>query len=96
MSLRCRSRSWPTGGVGYRFNAEGNQVSYKCDVKTVRTINFDRTKVRKLLNNIVDVSDARSTEIDKAIINSTVPYTAPFNVNDSFNTIFELFLEHKN
>lgn len=23
----------PNGGTGYRFNAEGNQVSYRCDVK---------------------------------------------------------------
>ena len=30
------------GGVGYRFNNEGNQVSYRCDVKRVTTINFDR------------------------------------------------------
>ena len=26
-------------GVGYRFNGEGNQVSYRCDAKEVTTIN---------------------------------------------------------
>ncbi len=36
----------PNGGTGYRFNAEGNQVSYRCDIKKVKTINFDRNKVR--------------------------------------------------
>lgn len=81
------------GGTGYRFNAEGNQTSYKCDVKTVRTINFDRTKVSKLLNNLLAASDACSAEIDKGLINSTVEYDAPFNVNDSFTTIFERFLD---
>lgn len=94
--LRNGETMTPNGGLGYRFNAEGNQVSYKCDVKTVRTINFDRTKVSKLLNSTLDVADARSTDIDKAIINSTVAYDAPFNVNDSFTTIFERFLTAKN
>ena len=30
-------------GTGYRFNAEGNQVSYRCNLKKVTTINFDRS-----------------------------------------------------
>ena len=34
------------GGTGYRFNQEGNQVTYRCDVKRVTTINFDRKVVR--------------------------------------------------
>ena len=34
------------GGSGYRFNGEGNQVSYRCDAKRVTTINFDRNKIR--------------------------------------------------
>ena len=37
------------GGNGYRFNQEGNQVSYRCDVRRVTTINFDRNRVKKLL-----------------------------------------------
>ena len=28
------------GGTGYRFNAEGNQISYRCDVRRVTTINY--------------------------------------------------------
>ena len=34
-------------GIGYRFNNEGNQISYKCDVDRVTTINFNRNTVRK-------------------------------------------------
>lgn len=93
--LRNGETMSPNGGIGYRFNAEGNQTSYKCDVKTVRTINFDRTKVNKLLNNLLAASDTCSAEIDKGLINSTVEYDTPFNVNDSFTTIFERFLDAK-
>lgn len=39
----------PNGGTGYRFNTDGNQVSYRCDVKKVTTINYDRNKVRNHL-----------------------------------------------
>ena len=35
------------GGYGYRFNSDGNQVSYKCDVKRVTTINFNRNVIRR-------------------------------------------------
>ena len=37
-----------SGGSGYRFNGEGNQVSYRCDTKRVTTINFDQNKIRGL------------------------------------------------
>ena len=91
--LRNSETMQPGAGVGYRFNAEGNQVSYKCDVKTVRTIDFDRNKIRKYLTKLTEESDARSMDIDKAIVNTLVEYDAPFNVNDSFATVFECFCD---
>ena len=33
--LRASEITISNGGTGYRFNAEGNQVSYKCDVRRV-------------------------------------------------------------
>ena len=41
-NLRSSETLISNGGTGYRFNNEGNQVSYRCDVKRVVTINFDR------------------------------------------------------
>ena len=34
------------GGTGYRFNTEGNQVSYRCDVKRVTPITFVNMRVK--------------------------------------------------
>ena len=76
------------GGVGYRFNAEGNQISYKCPVKKVVTINFDRNKVKKMLADLDKKSDSVSVELDKCLINYEVSYEAPFDVNDSFANVF--------
>ena len=45
-ALRNSEVLLPGGGLGYRFNNEGNQVSYRCDVRKVTTINFDRNRIR--------------------------------------------------
>ena len=81
----------PNGGTGFRFNNEGNQVSYRCDVKKVVTINFDRNKVRKMCADLSKKSDEISGQIDAAVVNTQVAYEAPFDVNDTFSDVFEAF-----
>ncbi len=83
------------GGVGYRFNAEGNQISYKCPLKKVVTINFDRNKIKKMLSDLNKQSDSISVELDKCLINHEVSYEVPFDVNDSFASIFETYLSQQ-
>ena len=81
------------GGTGYRFNQEGNQVTYRCDVKRVTTINFDRKAVRNAVAELTRKADAVSSELDRCLVNSTVSYEAPFDVNDSFAEIFTTFAD---
>lgn len=81
------------GGTGYRFNQEGNQVTYRCDVKRVTTINFDRKSVRKFAAEMNRKADAVSSELDHCLVNSEVSYEAPFDVNDSFAEIFGAFAD---
>ena len=81
------------GGTGYRFNQEGNQVTYRCDVKRVTTINFDRKVVRNFAAEMNRRADAVSSELDRCLVNSEVAYEAPFDVNDSFAEIFSEFAE---
>ena len=81
------------GGTGYRFNQEGNQVTYRCDVRRVTTINFDRKVVRNLAAEMNRKADAVSAELDRCLVNSEVAYEAPFDVNDSFAEIFSAFAE---
>lgn len=79
------------GGTGYRFNAEGNQVSYRCDVKKVTTIDFDRKVVRRYIKELEQKIDSVSAEIDRCLVNSAVEYTVPFDVNDALFAVFEPF-----
>ena len=91
-SLRSSEQILPNGGVGYRFNAEGNQVSYRCDVKRVTTINFDRSVIRRELAKLNQRADETSAKLDLCLVTSKVDYEPPFDVNDSFAEAFEVFL----
>lgn len=91
--LRSSEQNIANGGTGYRFNADGNQVSYRCDIKRVTTINFDRKVIRKRLSEFNQEADKISAKIDQGLINSTVKYAAPFDVNDSFAEAFDIFTE---
>ena len=91
--LRSTEVVLTNGGVGYRFNADGNQVSYKCDVRRVTTINFDRNVVREYAANLNQKSNEVSSAIDRCVVTSDVDYIAPFDVNDSFAGVFDAFCQ---
>ena len=80
------------GGTGYRFNNEGNQVMYRCDVKRVVTIHFDRNRIRKMCSELSRKADEISASLDAALVNTPVDYKVPFDVNDTFAEAFEEFL----
>ena len=92
--LRNSEQTISNGGTGYRFNAEGNQTSYRCDVKRVTTINYDRKVIRAELEKLNKASDEISTKIDLCLVTSTVDYAPPFDVNISFAEAFETYTEN--
>lgn len=83
------------GGSGYRFNGEGNQVSYRCDAKRVTTINFDRNKVRGMATELGRKADEISARLDQCLVNTTVDYALPFEMNDSFDAILSDFIQRQ-
>ena len=91
--LRNSEQILSNGGTGYRFNAEGNQISYRCDVKRVTTINFDRNVVRRQLAKLNRIADETSAKLDLCMVTSQVDYQPPFDVNDSFGEAFEAWTE---
>ena len=90
-SIKSKEVRENNSGIGYRFNNEGNQISYKCDVDRVTTINFNRNTVRKYAAQLSETADNASTKIDKCMINYKVDYVPEFDVNDSFDEVFEKF-----
>ncbi len=93
--LRSYEKEIPNGGYGYRFTPEGNQVTYKCDLKKVVTINYDRNKVKAYASQLGRRADEDSAAMDMELIMSQVEYEPTVDVNDSFSSIFEAFCESR-
>lgn len=91
--IRSSERTIAGGGMGYKFNADGNQVSYRCDLKKITTINFDRNKVRSYAAGLSKKADQVSEELDKAMVNTEVAYEVPFDVNDSFAEVLQWHID---
>lgn len=94
-SLRSSEQIITDGGTGYRFNADGNQVTYRCDVRRVTTINYDRNVIRKELGKLDKAADEMSAKLDLCMVTSSVNYTPPFDVNSGFADAFEAYLESR-
>ena len=92
--MRNSEQTISNGGTGYRFNAEGNQISYRCDVKRVTTINYDRNVIRAELGKLNKQADETSAKIDLCLVTSKVDYEPPFDVNSSFAEAFEAYTEN--
>lgn len=80
-------------GVGYVFNKEGNQTTYRYDIEYVKTIDFDRNRVRKMIKNLQDTADKISNKIDNALLSTNVIYIFPFDAHASELEILEEFVE---
>ena len=83
------------GGSGYRFNGEGNQVSYRCDAKRVTTISFDRNKIRGMATELGRKADEVSAKLDQCLVNTAVDYALPFEMNDRFDVILSDFIQRQ-
>lgn len=80
---------------GYKFNAEGNQVSYYYQVEDTREELFDRGKMKNLYKELSELSDRVSAEIETAYVTSDVDFKPTFDVGDSFEDSMEIFLTLK-
>lgn len=74
-------------GTGYKFNAEGNQVSYYYDVTQTTTIDFDRNDVKGLIKKLNRECDEVSAKLDSIEINTVLDFDPIYDVNDKFEDI---------
>ena len=80
-------------GKAYKFNAEGNQSPYYYTIEVETVEAFDRNKAKEPMYDIITESDEKSSEIDAALINTTVDYEPMYSVNMSYNDIIQKFAE---
>ena len=87
-------REVPNGGIGYKFNVEGNQVLYRYDITIEKTPNVDREYALNWLRKSQDYAEWCSNELDKAYINTEVDFVPSFDQRMSFDDIVEHFVHH--
>lgn len=68
----------------YKFNTDGNQVSYYYKINEVTQIDFDRNDVRGLYKKLLKETDEVSTKLDSILINTELDFNPSWDINDSF------------
>jgi len=91
-NFKSSSQLEKNGGIGYVFNKEGNQTTYRYDIERVRTIDYDRNRVRELIKKVQKEANKVSNEIDAALISTTVKYKLPFDMNAGDFEVIEEFV----
>ena len=94
--LRYSASKRTERGTDYKFNVEGNQMIYYYDIEVESKEAFDRERAKAVVRDIMSESDKVSAQIDSAMINTTVDYEQPFNVNDSFEDVMTEYLAKRN
>ena len=74
-------------GTSYKFNNDGDQVSYRYPVKEVKTIDYDRNAVKGLISKYKKETDEISTERDRIDIMTEVDYTPVWEVDTPLEDI---------
>lgn len=74
-------------GTSYKFNNDGDQVSYRYPVKEVKTIDYDRNAVKGLISKYQKETDEISTTRDRIDIMTDVDYTPVWEVDTPLEDI---------
>ena len=74
-------------GTSYKFNNDGDQVSYRYPVKEVKTIDYDRNVVKGLISKYKKETDEISTSRDRIDIMTEVDYIPVWEVDTPLEDI---------
>ena len=82
-----KNRETKSRGTDYKFNQEGNQISYYYDIDEIITIDFDRNDIKGLIKKLTKQSDELSITLDGLLITTEVDYIPVLDINDSLEDI---------
>lgn len=89
---KIKKRERMTSNSAYCFNAEGNQVPYRYDVKETTDVDFDRNAVKEAINRLQATCDDTSNNADYCLTSVEVDFKPAFNINESFEDQVENFV----
>ncbi len=93
--LRFTKGQYKEKGMGYKFNNDGNQVTYYYEIDVLSEEAYDKPAARKTMKSMIDLADKVSGEIDAAMLTTQVEYDVPYDVNGTFEDAMEEFLSEK-
>ena len=76
-------------GTDYKFNGEGNQVSYYYDIERVKTIDYDRNDIKARVKALTKETDEISGKVDKITINTELKFEPTWDFDDTVEDIIE-------
>ncbi len=86
-----RSTETLTNGRAYKFNVEGNQISYTYPVKQLTELNFDPEALSERLKELSAKADEVSDRADAFLLENTIDFTPKFDIHDKFERIVQSY-----
>ena len=80
-----------TTGKDYLINSEGNQTPYYYNIRTVKTIDFDRDQLKGIIKRLQKEADEISSKIDLLNVTLEVDYEPKYDLNISFEDAYEQY-----
>lgn len=74
-------------GTGYKFNADGDQVSYYYEIDNVTTIDYDRNDIRSLIKKLQKETDDVSVKLDVIQSTTEVNYDPIWDLSDTLEDV---------
>lgn len=78
-----KSSERDTFGSDYKFNADGDQVSYRYPMREVVTIDYDRNDIKALIKKYNKKCDEISTKLDTIQLTTEIDFTPRWDIGDS-------------
>lgn len=80
----------------YKFNAEGNQTTYRYPIEDIVEIDFDRNALREKLKTMQENANRISMASEKAMLTTEVAYYPQFDQTDGFLDALRAFQHSTN
>lgn len=90
--LRYTTSKTKTQGVGYKFDATGVQQPYRYDVITFTSEDYNKDRAKEIMRSMISKADEVSAVVDAALINCEVKYEPPYDVNEQFQDVVDMFI----
>ena len=82
-----------TVSQGFKFNINLEEVPYRYEVITTKTIDFDKNIVSHKYKYLLDKADKLSISIEKSMMEDIVEYEFPYSIHDSTADIVSKYLD---